>query len=120
MSQQSIIHEHDIDPEETDEWIQAVVSVLETDGLERAHYLMERLIDRMRRSGAHLPYRPTTAYLNTISKADEKPMPGEPGLEHRIRSIIRWNALAMVIQANKISTEYGGHISSFASSATLV
>jgi pyruvate dehydrogenase E1 component len=119
MTYQSIIHEHDIDPDETDEWIRALLSVLETDGVERAQYLIERMIDDMRRSGAHLPYRTTTAYLNTISKAAEKPMPGEPGIEHRIRSIIRWNALAMVIQANKISTEYGGHISSFASSATL-
>jgi len=119
MSHRSIIHEPDIDPEETEDWIRGLASVLETDGVERAQYLMERLIDSMRRSGVHLPYRTTTAYLNTIAKAAEKPMPGEPGIEHRIRSIIRWNALAMVIQANKISAEYGGHISSFASSATL-
>ena len=119
MSHQSIVHEPDIDSQETEEWIQALVSVLETDGVERAQYLIERLIDNMRRSGARLPYRSTTAYVNTISEAAEKPMPGEPGIEHRIRSIIRWNALAMVIQANKISTEYGGHISSFASSASV-
>jgi len=115
----SIIEESDVDPQETEEWLAALESVFETEGVERAHYLIERLIDQMRRFGAHLPYRTTTAYVNTIAEAMEPPMPGEPGLEHRIRSIIRWNALAMVIQANKKSTEYGGHIASFASSATL-
>jgi pyruvate dehydrogenase E1 component len=73
----------------------------------------------MRRSGAHLPYKATTAYVNTIHEDAEPEMPGEPGLEHRIRSMIRWNALAIVVQANKLSTEYGGHIASFASAATL-
>jgi pyruvate dehydrogenase E1 component len=115
----SIIEDPDIDSQETDEWLAALETVFEADGVDRAHYLIERLIDQMRRSGAHLPYKTTTAYVNTISKAMEAPMPGEPGIEHRIRSIIRWNALAMVIQANKRSTEYGGHISSFASAATL-
>jgi pyruvate dehydrogenase E1 component len=115
----SIIEEPDLDSQETDEWLAALQSVFESDGIDRAHYLIERLIDEMRRVGAHLPYKTTTAYVNTISRAMEPQMPGEPGIEHRIRSIIRWNALAMVIQANKISTEYGGHIASFASSATL-
>jgi pyruvate dehydrogenase E1 component len=115
----SIIEEADLDSQETSEWIEAIASVLESDGVERAHYLIERLIDEMRRSGAHLPYKATTAYVNTISQPMEAQIPGEPGIEHRIRSIIRWNALAMVIQANKLSTEFGGHISSFASSATL-
>ena len=115
----SIIEEHDLDPLETGEWIDALASVLESDGVDRAHYLVERLIDEMRRSGAHLPYKATTAYVNTIAQPMEKKIPGEPGIEHRIRSIIRWNALAMVIRANKVSTEYGGHIASFASSATL-
>jgi len=115
----SIIDEPDIDPEETEEWLAALASTIDSDGVDRAHYLIERLIEAMRRSGAHLPYRTTTAYVNTIATAMEPPMPGEPGIEHRIRSIIRWNALAMVIRANKVSTEYGGHISSFASAATL-
>jgi len=115
----SIIEEADVDPQETDEWLAALESVFDSDGVDRAHYLIERLIDQMRRLGAHLPYRTTTAYVNTISEAMEPPMPGEPGIEHRIRSIIRWNALAMVVQANKVSAEYGGHIASFASSATL-
>ena len=115
----SIIHEPDLDPQETGEWLDALASVIEGEGVERAHYLIERLIDQMRRSGAHLPYKTTTAYINSIHPSEETEMPGEPGIEHRLRSIIRWNALAMVIQANKINTEYGGHISSFASSATL-
>ncbi|MAE97031.1 MAG: pyruvate dehydrogenase (acetyl-transferring), homodimeric type, partial [Deltaproteobacteria bacterium] len=109
----------DIDPEETEEWLDALDSVFRTEGIERGHYLIERLIDKARRSGAHLPYSATTAYLNTIHVSEEPKMPGEPGLEHRIRSIIRWNALAMVVQANREFSELGGHIASFASAATL-
>jgi pyruvate dehydrogenase E1 component len=109
----------DVDPDETREWIEALDSVLEHEGRERAHDLIERLIDRARRSGVHLPHEATTAYVNTIRKADEPPMPGEPGLEHRVRSIVRWNALAMVMRANLSAKELGGHISSFASAATL-
>ena len=95
-------------------------SVLEKEGIERAHYLIERLVAEMRRSGAHLPYKATTAYLNTIRKSEEEQSPGEPGLEHRIRSINRWNAIAMVVRANLKSSELGGHISSYASCATLL
>lgn len=109
----------DIDPEETGEWLEALSSVLEREGPERAHFLIEELIDKARRSGTHLPHRATTAYVNTIAVEDEEVMPGEPGLEHRIRSIVRWNALAMVMRANMTSKELGGHISSFASAATL-
>ena len=111
--------DHDVDPEETRDWLDSLHSVLEKEGIERAHYLIERLVAEMRRSGAHLPYKATTAYLNTIRKSDEERSPGEPGLEHRIRSINRWNALAMVYNANTISSELGGHISSYASCATL-
>ncbi len=109
----------DIDPEETAEWLDALDSVIRTEGVERGHYLIERLIDKARRSGVHLPYSAATAYLNTIPKSEEPPMPGEPGLEHRIRSIIRWNAMAMVVQANRELSGLGGHIASFASAATL-
>ena len=111
--------EHDADPEETRDWLDSLHSVLEKEGIDRAHYLIERLVSEMRRSGAHLPYKATTAYLNTIRKSEEERSPGEPGLEHRIRSIYRWNALAMVYRANIKSSELGGHISSYASSATL-
>ena len=109
----------DIDADETQEWLDALDSVLRTDGVDRGHFLIERLIDKARRSGAHLPYKATTAYLNTIHVSEEPTMPGEPGLEHRIRSLVRWNALAMVVQANRESSELGGHIATFASAATL-
>jgi pyruvate dehydrogenase E1 component len=109
----------DSDPQETREWLEALDSALRREGVERAHFLIERLIDQARRSGAHLPYSATTAYLNTIHASEEERMPGEPGLEHRIRSILRWNAIAMVVQANRVSSELGGHIASFASAATL-
>ncbi|HXK22323.1 MAG TPA: pyruvate dehydrogenase (acetyl-transferring), homodimeric type [Myxococcota bacterium] len=109
----------DPDPVETAEWLEALDSVLRTEGVERGHYLIEQLIDRARRSGVHLPYSATTAYLNTIHLRDQPPMPGEPGLEHRIRSLVRWNALAMVVQANRENAELGGHIATFASAATL-
>ena len=91
----------DVDPDETREWLDALDSVLEHEGPERAHFLIEQLIDKARRSGVHLPYRATTAYVNTIPRPTRRRRPGEPGLEHRIRSIIRWNALAMVVQANR-------------------
>jgi pyruvate dehydrogenase E1 component len=109
----------DADPQETKEWLDALDSVLQREGGERGHYLIEQLIDKARRSGVHLPHKSTTAYVNTIDVNDEELSPGEPGLEHRIRSIIRWNAIAMVIQANRQSAELGGHIASFASAATL-
>ncbi|HWP00938.1 MAG TPA: pyruvate dehydrogenase (acetyl-transferring), homodimeric type [Methylococcus sp.] len=109
----------DTDPEETREWLDALVAVIESEGIERAHFLIEKLIDKARRSGVNLPYKATTAYINTIPPHLEARSPGDAGLEQRIRSIIRWNAMAMVVQANRRSTEYGGHIASFASSATL-
>jgi pyruvate dehydrogenase E1 component len=109
----------DQDPAETREWLEALDAVLQREGGERAHFLIEALIEKTRRSGVHLPHKATTAYVNTIDVNDEELSPGEPGLEHRIRSIIRWNALAMVVQANRLSSELGGHIASFASAATL-
>jgi pyruvate dehydrogenase E1 component len=109
----------DIDPIETGEWLESIDSVLTQHGPERAHFLLNRIIDHARRSGAYLPYSPNTAYLNTISKRREPEYPGDRTLERRIEAYIRWNAMAMVVNANRISTEYGGHISSYASSATL-
>jgi pyruvate dehydrogenase E1 component len=109
----------DPDPIETGEWIESIDSVLTRHGPERAHFLLNRMIDFARRSGAYLPYSPNTAYLNTISKRGEPEYPGDRSLERRIKAYIRWNAMAMVVNANRISTEYGGHISSYASSATL-
>ncbi len=109
----------DTDALETQEWLDALDAVIEREGPERAHHLLERLIDKARRSGAYLPYSLNTAYVNTIPAAREEPSPGDADLEWRIRSLIRWNALAMVVRANRVSTELGGHIASFASSATL-
>jgi len=109
----------DIDPIETTEWLESIDSVLAHQGPERAHFLLNQMIDFARRSGAYLPYTPNTAYLNTISTARQPEYPGDRSLERRIEAYIRWNAMAMVVQANRKSTEYGGHISSYASSATL-
>jgi pyruvate dehydrogenase E1 component len=109
----------DIDPEETREWIESLASTLEREGVERTHFLLEQLVDHARRSGAHLPFEATTSYVNTIPVTQQPRVPGDPGLERRIRSLIRWNALAMVVNANRTSSELGGHIASFASAATL-
>ncbi len=109
----------DIDPQETEEWLEALDSVLTQEGPTRAHFLIERLIATARSYGAYLPYSANTPYLNTILSTQEIPMPGNPELEWKIRSIVRWNAMAMVVQANRITTELGGHIASFASAATL-
>jgi len=109
----------DIDPIETREWLESIDSVLATHGPERAHFLLNQMIDFARRSGAYLPYAPNTAYLNTISTGHQPEYPGDRSIERRIEAYIRWNAMAMVVQANRISSEYGGHISSYASSATL-
>jgi pyruvate dehydrogenase E1 component len=111
--------EKDIDPQETQEWLEALESILEREGIERGHYILEQLIAKARKSGAYLPYSATTAYLNTIPPSKEEKSPGDPGLEWRIRSLVRWNAMAMVVKANRISSELGGHIASFGSSATL-
>jgi pyruvate dehydrogenase E1 component len=109
----------DVDPLETQEWLESIDSVLKAHGAERAHFLLDRLIDHTRRSGAYLPYKPNTAYLNTIAVSQEKPYPGDRALERRIEAYIRWNAMAMVVNANRTNSEYGGHIATYASSATL-
>ncbi|MCW5575037.1 MAG: pyruvate dehydrogenase (acetyl-transferring), homodimeric type [Burkholderiales bacterium] len=111
--------QRDLDPEETREWLDALKSVLEHEGPDRANYLLGRLINEARRSGAYIPYNANTAYLNTIPAEREERSPGDYELEHRIRSLVRWNAMATVIRANKESSELGGHIASFASAATL-
>ena len=109
----------DIDPTETQEWLESIDSVLRAQGPERAHFLLEKLVDFTRRSGTYLPFKPNTAYLNTISRAQEPEYPGDRSLERRNEAYLRWNALAMVVQANRVSSEYGGHIASYASAATL-
>ena len=109
----------DHDPQETQEWLDALEAVIEIEGIERSHYLLERLIDKARRSGVNLPYSANTAYINTIPAHKEQYTPGDPALEWRIRSINRWNAMAMVVKANRKNAELGGHIASYASAATL-
>jgi len=109
----------DQDPEETREWLEAIDSVIRAAGGERAHFLLEQLIDRARRSGAYLPFKPNTAYVNTIPAGQEPAYPGDRALEKRLEAYMRWNAVAMVQQANKQSSEYGGHLASYASSSTL-
>ena len=88
-------------------------------GPERANYLLEKLVEKARQSGAYIPYNANTAYLNTIPLSQEERSPGDAELEHKLRSLVRWNAMAMVVRANKESSELGGHIASFASAATL-
>lgn len=109
----------DLDPEETREWLESIDSVIKAQGAGRAHFLLERLIDFTRRSGAYLPFKPNTAYVNTISPGQEQEYPGDRSIERRIEAFIRWNALAMVVHTNRQSSEYGGHIASYASAATM-
>jgi pyruvate dehydrogenase E1 component len=108
----------DIDSEETREWLDALQGVLEREGPERAHFLIEQLIERARRAGAYLPFSANTGYVNTIPVERQARFPGDFALEQTIRHAIRWNAMAMVVRANK-RTNVGGHIASFASIATL-
>src|SRR5258706_9033327 len=109
----------DIDPLETREWVDSLDAVLEIEGPERAHFILEQLVDKARRSGAYLPYRAQTAYINTIPPHLEEAIPGDQTIEARLRSYVRWNAVAMVLRAGKKDLELGGHIASFASAATL-
>ncbi|HLY96767.1 MAG TPA: pyruvate dehydrogenase (acetyl-transferring), homodimeric type, partial [Sideroxyarcus sp.] len=109
----------DYDPQETQEWLDALDSVLKNEGAERAHYLISQLIHQARMAGDDMPISATTPYLNTIPLDKEERSPGNKELEHRIRALTRWNATAIVMNANKESSELGGHIASFASAATL-
>ncbi len=119
MEQLDDILDQDIDPTETREWLDSLDAVLHHDGTKRAHFLLEKMVDTTRRSGGYLPFDPTTEYVNTIPLGQEAKSPGDAALEWRIRSIIRWNAMAMVVRANRKPGSLGGHIASFASSATL-
>lgn len=110
---------NDIDPIETQEWLDALESTLKNEGPERAHFLLETLVKYTRRRGIYLPFDATTSYLNTIPTGQEKKSPGNHEIERKIRSIIRWNAMAMVLRAAAKEMELGGHIASFQSAATL-
>ncbi|MDH5265083.1 MAG: pyruvate dehydrogenase (acetyl-transferring), homodimeric type, partial [Betaproteobacteria bacterium] len=109
----------DIDPLETREWVDALEAILAVEGPERAHFLLEHLIDKARHSGVNLPYNAATSYINTIPPHLETPIPGDMEIENRLRNIVRWNAVAMVLRGGRKDLELGGHIASFASAATL-
>ena len=111
--------DQDPDPRETREWIESIEAVIGAEGTERAHQILERLVDETRRAGGHLPFAPTTEYINTIPPQLEAKSPGDAAMEWRIRCLVRWNAMAMVVRANRKPGSLGGHIASFASSATL-
>ncbi|MFC4765736.1 pyruvate dehydrogenase (acetyl-transferring), homodimeric type [Dyella koreensis] len=119
MDQLDDILHQDLDPTETQEWVESLNAVINHDGTERAHYLLEKMVDSTRRAGGYLPFNPTTEYVNTISPGNEAKMSGDAAMEWRIRTLVRWNAMAMVVRANRKPGELGGHIASFASSATL-
>jgi len=110
----------DPDTQETQEWLDALEAVLEQEGPERAHYLMERLVDLARRRGAQIPFSANTAYVNTIPAHLEAHCPGNLEYEERLRSWMRWNAMAMVVKANRADGDLGGHLSSFASLANML
>ncbi|HEU0219354.1 MAG TPA: pyruvate dehydrogenase (acetyl-transferring), homodimeric type [Gallionella sp.] len=109
----------DPDQQETQEWLDALDSVLENEGAERAHFLIEQLIGKARSAGAGMSFCTTTPYCNTVPLGKEQRSAGNHELEHHIRALTRWNAMALVLNANRESSELGGHIASFASAATL-
>src|SRR5947208_1604157 len=109
----------DADPVETREWLDAIDTVIANEGVDRARFLLERLIGRMRQAGADLPFSATTPYVNTIPVSAQAQRPSDFKIEARLSSITRWNAMALVVVANKESTELGGHVASYASAARL-
>src|SRR5215203_3294326 len=111
--------QRDVDPAETREWLESLEGVIEVEGQDRAAFLLDELIGRARRWGTPVPYSAATPYLNTIPPDRQARHPGDRAIEHRIRSYIRWNAVAIILRANKESSELGGHIASFQSAATL-
>ncbi|WP_423679351.1 pyruvate dehydrogenase (acetyl-transferring), homodimeric type [Undibacterium sp. WLHG33] len=111
---------NDPDVMETSEWLDALESVIENEGPERAHYLMERMADLARRRGAQIPFSSNTAYVNTIPADQGEHCPGNLEIEEKLRSIMRWNAMAMVVKANRLDGDLGGHLSSFASLANML
>ena len=119
MNQLQDILDQDMDPVESQEWTESLRAVISADGPERAHYLLERMVEEARRSGSNPPFQPTTEYINTIPATAETRSPGDAAMEWKIRTLIRWNAMAMVVRCNRKPGDLGGHIASFASSATL-
>ncbi len=114
---------NDADAQETREWIDALSAVIQSEGRERGHYLLEQLLEQARQEGIDMPFSATTGYVNTIEPDDEERQPGNLEIEERLRAYMRWNAMAMVVKANRLHPadggDLGGHISSFASLATM-
>ena len=114
---------NDPDAQETREWLDALSAVIASEGGERAHFLLEQLIDEARQAGVDVPFSANTAYVNTIPTDQEERTPGNVEIEERLRAYMRWNAMAMVVKANRLHPadggDLGGHISSFASLATM-
>ncbi|MFB0517466.1 MAG: pyruvate dehydrogenase (acetyl-transferring), homodimeric type [Candidatus Neomarinimicrobiota bacterium] len=113
------LHNGDTDVEETQEWLEALEGVVRHKGRERGQYLLTRLVQKCHQMGLCPPFSTNTPYVNTIPLEQQPPYPGDRALERRIKSIIRWNAMAMVVRANAQNPGIGGHISTFASAATL-
>ncbi|MCQ8129279.1 pyruvate dehydrogenase (acetyl-transferring), homodimeric type, partial [Methylomonas rivi] len=113
-----IAAKHDIDPAETQEWMEALQAVIEKEGSDRASFLIETLLDTARQAGLDIPFSANTPYINTIPIDKQPKFPGNTDIERTIRSYVRWNAMMMVLRANKY-TNVGGHIASFASAITL-
>ena len=108
----------DLDPQETQEWIESIESLIKSSGSNRAHFILNHLISFARRNGVRMPFQANTDYVNTIPLEKQQPYKGDRSIERRIKSIIRWNAMAMVVRANRKNHGIGGHISSFASSTS--
>ena len=109
----------EVDPQETREWLEALDAVVASDGPQRAQFLLERVVGHAQLTGAAPAPAGTTPYLNTIPPQDEPPIPGDEAIERRVRSMVRWNAMATILNANKTSSELGGHIASYQSAAVL-
>lgn len=109
----------DVDPIETQEWLDSLDSVVKKEGKERAYFILNRLLSHARKQGCPTPASLNTPYINTISPENEAKLPGDPSMERRIRALIRWNAAVMVVRAGKVDPDLGGHIGTFASCATL-
>src|SRR5260221_4456361 len=112
-------HDPDVDPLETGEWIEALDALIQNEGPERATFLLRRLLQHARTRRVPLPQVLATPYINTIPLAEQPPYQGNLEIESRISALVRWNALAMVVRANRASGELGGHIASYASAADL-
>src|SRR5262245_4182434 len=110
----------DTDTAETREWLDSLTAVLQTEGPDRARYLLTQLKHKAVRSGVEIPFTANTPFINTIPRDRQPPFPGSREIERRLKSLVRWNAMAMVVRANKHEPGIGGHISTYASAATLL